>query len=81
MPHIILITYFATLSGAAGKICLQISLARKMNQSKRKKGKQELISAETSSLMFQSVHSSAENIIISKKYSTITYFILQPHYD
>lgn len=37
-------THFPTLLGAAGKICLQISLARRMNQSKWGKGKEEQIS-------------------------------------
>lgn len=58
------ITHFHTLLGAAGKICLQIHLARKMNQSKWGKGKEELISDK-----LQRGHSSAGNV-----FSIITYF-------
>lgn len=58
------ITRFPTLLGAAGKICLQISLARKMNQSKWGKEKEELISDE-----LQRGYSSAGNV-----FSIITYY-------
>lgn len=58
------ITHFHTLLGAAGKICLQIHLARKMNQSKWGKGKEELIPDK-----LQRGHSSAGNV-----FSIITYF-------